>query len=62
MYRLDLERKKGARGRKPGNIQVVAPVQGIQEVENPKNSRSQVEAAPLSGLYSGNLEAQSIGP
>ena len=40
MDRLELERKKDVRGRKPANIQVVAPVQGVQVVESSKNSRS----------------------
>ena len=40
MDRLELARKKDVRGRKSATIQVVAPVQGIQEVENPKNGRS----------------------
>jgi integrase len=40
MDRLELERKKDARGRKSATIQVVAPVQGSQVVESSKNSRS----------------------
>ena len=40
MDRLELARKKDARGPKPANIQVVTPVQGLQAIETSKNSRS----------------------